>query len=169
MFDAWKQRWRDAGTIRRLCEDAEALARVDGQASAGSEHMVQACLGLADGSAQAVFKGLGVTAAGYREAVHRQYEVALALLGIGGADAAHQPAAPPVARPSRLYRAAPSGQALVQRLAAAAPARAGRPLWGADVLLAVAEERYSVAARAFGALGVEPHRIEQVARAVLHR
>lgn len=166
MFDTWKQRWRDASTIRHLCEDAEALARMDGQTAAGSEHLVQACLGLADGSAQAVFKGLGVTAASYREAVHRQYADALALLGIGGADTARV-AAPPAAAAPRLYQAAPSGQALMQRLAAAASARAGRPLCGADVMLAVAEERYSVAARAFAALGVEPRRLEQVARAVL--
>lgn len=165
MLSMLKRKFHDVKTLSALATAAEQLARSAGRVKPGSEHFVLAALGLPDGSAGQVFETLGLSESRFREALVTQQRQALASLGIE-APAMHEPAAPAAPAPA-LYEADASGQALVQRLAASAPARAPRALMGADLLLAVAQEEHSAAARAFRVLGVSSQALGDAARAVL--
>ncbi|MBL0728252.1 Clp protease N-terminal domain-containing protein [Piscinibacter sp. HJYY11] len=157
MFTTLKVRWQDMRTIARLCTAAENIAR----AEPGSEHLVLASLELPDGSSREVFARLGLSREAFAEAIQAQFTDALGSVGLNV-----PPSEPEVANSAKargmLYRAAPSGQALIQRLVHMPRRQARQPLAGADILLAVAEEQFSIAARAFARLGI---RREQLAAA----
>ena len=165
MFDAIKCKFRDVATIASLSGEAERLARGDGTPTPGSEHFVLAAIALPDNTALQAFERLGLTGESFAAAIRAQYLSSLDHLGLGaGSRPSATPASPAAVRPApKLYTAAASGQALMQRIAERAPDRRSRPLLGADVLLAAGEERYSVAARAFGHLGIVPSQQEAAA------
>jgi ATP-dependent Clp protease ATP-binding subunit ClpA len=168
MFAILKRKMQDVQTLSALATAAEQVARGAGRVKPGSEHFVLAALGLPDGSAGEVFAALGLSEAGFREALVSQQRQALARVGVELLAEPNESAPRPPAAPApTLYEAEASGQALVQRLAASAPARAPRALRGADVLLAVAQEEHSVAARAFRLLGVSSQALGEAARGVL--
>ena len=157
MFKTLRVRLQDMRTLARLCTTAENLARTE----PGSEHLVLASLDLPDGSSRDAFARLGVSREAFAEAIQAQFADALGSVGLkvpaGEADVTNSTKAP-----SLLYRAAPSGQALIQRLVHMPRRQARQPLAGADILLAVAEEQFSIAARAFARLDI---RREQLAAA----
>lgn len=146
LFAGLRRRFNDARTLARLCKAAEREARAAGQTEPGAEHFLLAALALPDGSARRAFEKLGIAPAQVRDAIERQYAAAL-----GGADL--EPGAPLPGDGAGAYRAAASGQELMQALARR-PDREGG-LSGSDVLRAIAAMRHGVAARALRELGLD--------------
>jgi hypothetical protein len=154
MFATVKKHFNDAKTLSALCAAAEGAARKAGASKPGSEHFVLGALELADNTGLATFTRLGITREAFAQAIRDQFTNALGSVGISVPEGlVSHPAAASRPKPT-LYEAEPSGQRLVQRLAEARGSRAGRPLVGADVLLAVTHEEFTVATRAFRVLGV---------------
>lgn len=155
MFTVLKRHFRDARTLTKLCKTAEDLAREHGRARPASEHFVLAALELPDGTAQETFKRLSLAKSGFIAAVEAQRACALAAVGVTAIPSPTATSAQELLPPKgKLYQAEPSGQSLIQRLAASRRARKGRMLLGADVLLAAAQEVNSSAGRAFQELGI---------------
>ncbi|HEV7305804.1 Clp protease N-terminal domain-containing protein [Ensifer sp.] len=102
------------GTIRLLCERAEANALLDQQREPGAEHFLLASLDLPDGTARLAFEKAGIEPDAQRAAIERQYADALSAVGLR----ADVPSGAPMAANSGLYRAAASGQEIVEQLAA---------------------------------------------------
>lgn len=144
-------------TIARLCTAAEHIAG----AEPGSEHLVLASLDLPDGSSREAFARLGLSREAFADAIQAQFADALGSVGLELPASEATTETSPKPR-SMLYRAAPSGQALIERLVQSPRRAARQPLAGADILLAVAEEHFSIAARAFARLDI---RREQLAAA----
>jgi ATP-dependent Clp protease ATP-binding subunit ClpA len=157
MFKTLRVRFQDVRTIARLCTLAENIAR----AEPGSEHLVLASFELPDGTTREAFSRLGHSREAFAEAIQAQFADALGSVGLKlpAEEAAPQASSKPH---SMLYRAAPSGQALIERMVHSPRREARQPLAGADILLAVAEEQFSIAARALARLGI---RREQLAAA----
>lgn len=166
MLVTLKNKFKDAGTLSALCSEAERIAHLHDNEVPGSEHFVLASLCLEDGTARRALASLGATPEAFEEAIRAQFVEALRHAGIEAAPDANPDLArsPRVPNTSKLYRAAPSGQTMVQRLASTAATRKARPLLAADILLVVAEEEFSSAARALGILGITPQQLVQAAR-----
>jgi hypothetical protein len=143
-----KQRLKDVGTIKTLCQAAEAHALREGQDEPGAEHFLLAALDLPDGTARRAFQRVGADPAALEPAIARQYAEPLRALGIDEIPA--EPA--PLKSGKGLYRAAASGQEVLQALAAN---RASGGLIGAHVAAVVAAMPHGVAARALRAMGVD--------------
>ena len=169
MFASVKARFQDTKTIAHLCTDAEQCARAAGRVKPGSEHFVLAALQLPDGSAALVFRQLGIDAEAFSQAIATQFAQALAAVGVVVAPSAQacSTASAAVAPAPTLFEAEASGQALMQRLATARHLREGRGLLSADVLLACAQEEYTIARRAFTSLGVTQQRLTELAKDAL--
>lgn len=165
MFASVKVRFLDTKTIALLCKEAEQSARAEGRVKPGSEHFVLAALTLPDDTARHAFRSLGIDADAFRQAVATQFADALVAVGVvvtpsvavGAGSSAH------VAPASNLYEAEPSGQALMQWIAASRNARPARCLMSADVLLASAQQEHSIASRAFASLGVSKQQLADAA------
>jgi Clp amino terminal domain, pathogenicity island component len=154
MFDKLKQHLGDMGTIKTLCEAAEAAANRDLQAQPGAEHFVLAALGLPDGSAARVFKRLNIDANGFRQALQDVHHRALSAAGVGAAQIKHSEAnVPPLPRPSGVYAATSSGQAVLQGLAALRKRGMIGPLLGVHVLEVVSAMQHGTTIQAFELLG----------------
>jgi ATP-dependent Clp protease ATP-binding subunit ClpA len=166
MFQQLRQRVRDMRTVSALCQDAERHANATGQREPGAEHFLLAALELPDGSARRAFERVRTEPARLREAIERQYEQALRHMGLdaSGLDDGGD-AAPPIATPTGLYRAAPSGQAVVQGLQALRELDPRKPLLGAHVVALVADMERGVAARSLQAMGIERGSLGAAARA----
>ncbi|MCJ8053129.1 Clp protease N-terminal domain-containing protein [Shinella curvata] len=159
MFSSIKARFQNIGTIKALCEGAERHAREDGQRDAGAEHFLLAAFDLPDGTARRAFAAIGADSAGLRPAIERQYADGLKLVGLDPtlSDVFAAPAPPK----QKLYDAAPSGQAVMQALAAE---RVGhRPLLGAHVVDVVAGMPHGVAARALRVMGIDAAALQAAA------
>jgi hypothetical protein len=157
MLKTMMQAARDAGTLRLLCETAEAIARSEGQPEPTAEHFVLAALDLPDGAARRVFGRLGLDGADFRPALVEAEREALRQVGIG--DALIEQAlgkGAPLPPPSGLYEAAPTGQVVVQEMARLRRRGVSGPLDGAHVLKVVAEMRHGSAVRALRQMGAEP-------------
>ena len=165
MFASIKARFQDTKTIARLCAEAEQSARAEGRVKPGSEHFVLAALKLPDDTARHAFRSLGIDAKAFSKAISTQFAEALAAVGVVVAQSAEVSitSSVGVAPAPTLYEAEPSGQALVQRLAATRKSRETRCLMGADVLLAIAREEHTIAIRAFASLGVTKQQLTEVA------
>ncbi len=102
---------------------------------------------------------------GFSKAMATQFADALAAVGVVVTRSAQAgtTSSVDVAPAPALYEAEPSGQALMQRIAATRHSRATRCLMGADVLLASAQEEHTIAARAFAALGVTKPQLTEAA------
>ena len=171
MFSTIKQRFRDVSTINALCSGAEKLANANGQKEPGAEHLVLSALELPDGTARKAFRRIHVDPDGFRAAIARQYKDALQNIGIALApEAAIADEASAVAAGTGLYKAQASADALMQTLAGDIMAKEhevdpAAPLLGAHVILAATAAQYSVAARAFRAMGIDPVKLAEAATA----
>ncbi len=154
MFAQLKQRFSDMGTIKLLCEAAELEANADHQGAPGAEHFVLAALQLPDGSAQRVFAKLEITGDDFRNALRELHRSALASAGVDGAQiSASESSVPPLPRPSGIYNAAPSGEAVVKGLAALRKRGVHGPLAGVHVLEVTSAVQHGMTAKAFQLLG----------------
>jgi ATP-dependent Clp protease ATP-binding subunit ClpA len=165
MLQKLRQRVIDVRTISALCQAAEGRANADGQREPGAEHFLLAALELPDGSARRAFERLRADPTRLREAIEQQYVQALRHVGIdaSGLDGCDDDA--PSFETPRLYRAAPSGQAIVQGLQALRDQVPHKPLLGAHVVALVADMERGVAARALRVMGVERGSLSAAARA----
>lgn len=144
----------DMRTIKALLTRAEDIARALGDREPAAEHLLLSALELPDGTARRAFERVGVQPDDVAGAVQRQYDEALAAVGIVAPGATTEPRPLPGRRPA-LAGFAPSGRAAFQ--AAATRARGRRPprLTAADVVAAVCEQERGTAARALAVLGVD--------------
>ena len=155
MFDRLRHRLRDVGTLKTLCEAAEQHARRAGQDQPGAEHFVLAALDLPEGSARRAFGRLHADAGSFAAAIEAQHRDALAAVGLAPAAWPEPPAGATGAPAAGLYRAQPSGQALLQALARQRERAGDIPLIGAHVLAAAAEPAQGITARTLRAMGVD--------------
>ena len=171
MFKTIRQRCRDMGTIKTLCFEAEKLANAEGQKEPGAEHFVLSALALPDGTARKAFLRIHADPDNFRAAITQQYEDALQNVGIAlPRDAEISSELTPVPTSKGLYKTQPSAQALMQTLTREImkkeqKADSTAPLLSAHVLLAATSAQYSVAARAFRAMGVDPAKLAEAASA----
>ena len=163
MFNGLKARFNDMATLRTLCDGAERLALLDQQTRPGAEHFLLAALDLKDGTARLAFEKAGADPAALRPAIDRQYDDALQSIGIRltGTGAKR----PPLPGNTGLYDAAPSGQALMQDLAASR--RDHRPLLGAHVVAIAAGMEHGVVARALRIMGISPDSLKSAAEEIV--
>lgn len=165
MFNRIKARFESMGTIRTLCEQAEQHARRDQQREPGAEHFVLAALDLPDGTARRAFEAIGADAAGFRPAIERQYGEALRLVGLDPAVSPHAAELEPLPSQRAVFDAAPSGQAVMQRLAEGR--KEHNPLVGAHVVSIVAGMPHGVAARALRIMGVDTKTLQDAADRII--
>ena len=157
MLKKMMQAARDAGTLKLLCEKAEALARAEGRPEPEAEDFVLAALALPDGAAARVLARLGLDDGGFKAALIEQERQALRQVGVGDVvidRTAGQ--SKPLPAPSGLYDAAPSGKLVVQELARLRKRGVSGPLDGSHVLKVVAEMGHGRAVRALRLMGAEP-------------
>lgn len=171
MFNTIKQRFHDMRTIKALCFGAEKLANANGQKEPGAEHFVLAALELPDGTARKAFERIHADPNCFRTAITQQYEDALQNVGIAlPHDATITDEATPVPTGTGVYKTQPSAQALMQTLTREImvkeqKADSAAPLLGAHVILAATTAQYGVAVRAFWAMGADPAKLAEAARA----
>jgi len=160
MFHPLKQRFADIRTIDRLCRAAEARALEDGQREPAAEHFLLAALDLPDGGARRAFASAGADPDALKAAIAAQYDDALDKIGVDLGGLAEPVAA--TARPGP-YIAAPSGQALMRRLADDHGSGRRALLGGAHVVAVAAEAPHGVVARALRVMGVDRDKLRQAA------
>ena len=171
MFKTIRQRFRDMGTIKALCFEAEKLANAEGQKEPGAEHFVLSALALPDGTARKAFLRINADPDNFRVAIAQQYEDALQNLGIAlPNDAEISDEATPIPTSKGPYKAQPSAQALMQTLTREImvkeqKANSTAPLLSAHVVLAATSAQYGVAARAFRAMGIDSASLANAAKA----
>lgn len=161
MFASLKRRTREIATISALCSAAEKHACAAGLQQPGAEHFLLAAFDLPDGAARRVFEKIGANPQQFGAAIERQYREALQDIGVE-VPAMEEPAQS-VAPASGVYRAQPSGQAVMQRLAEQRSATT--PLSSAHVVLAVVTSEHGVAPRALRSMGVDREQLLRAARA----
>lgn len=171
MFKTIRQRFRDMGTIKTLCFEAEKLGNADGQKEPGAEHFVLSALALPDGTARKAFQRIHADPESFHAAIAKQYEDALKNAGIAlPCDAEISREATPIPTSKGLYKTQPSAQALMQTLTREImkkeqKADSTAPLLSAHVLLAATSAQYGVAARAFRAMGIDSAKLAEAATA----
>ena len=148
MFDTFKRRWRDTGTLQTLFVSAERHANQDGQTEPGAEHLVMAALEMQDGTARKAFQRVGANLTMFSEAIAQQHVEALRAIGIEPSTVAPLIDGPPVSSTKGLYKAQASAQALVQKLTETKPFNVALPLLSADILIAAATGQHTIAVRA---------------------
>lgn len=160
MFEGIKSKLNDMGTIKILCERAEAHALQDQQREPGAEHFLLAALDLPDGTARLAFERVGAEPDNLKAAIEQQYGESLRSIGF----AVDAPRDGSMSANSGTYQAAPSGQEVMQGLAATRKDHG--PLLGAHVVGIVAGMSHGVAARALRALGVDSATLKSIAEAI---
>ncbi|WP_176556390.1 Clp protease N-terminal domain-containing protein [Rubellimicrobium rubrum] len=166
MFNGLKARLNDMATLRSLCEQAERQALLDQQTKPGAEQFLLAALDPKDGTARLAFEKAGADPAALRPAIARQYEDALHSIGIrltGGTRPGTERR--PLPAPAGIYDPAPSGQALMQELAASR--KDHRPLLGAHVVAITAGMEHGVVARALRLMAVDPGILKSAAEVTI--
>lgn len=171
MFKTIRQRFRDMGTIKALCFEAEKLANAEGQEEPGAEHFVLSALTLPDGTARKAFLRMHADPDNFRAAIAQQYEDALQNLGIALPHDAEIPGeATTIPTSKGPYKAQPSAQALMQTLTQGnmvkeQKADSTAPLLSAHVLLAATSAQYGVVARALRVMGIDSASLADAAKA----
>jgi ATP-dependent Clp protease ATP-binding subunit ClpA len=164
MLQRLKLRLRDMATIKALCEAAERHAQRCGEPEPGAEHFLLSALELQDGTAQRAFERAGADPNGLCDAIAAQYEAALRSVGLDPATLHAHDNDPDVVPPTRnIYDAQPSGQAVMQALAARKQEDKDEPLLGAHVVTVIAAMKLGVAARALRTMGVDPETLATAA------
>ncbi len=164
-FSTLKKRIRDMGTIKALCLGAERHANADGQKEPGAEHFLLSALELPDGTARKAFEKIQLDPNRFHQAIAQQYDDALRSIGIEAPPhASIDSAALPVTSRQGIYKAQPSSQILMQRLAEQQKAEPDIPLLGAHVIMAVVAARYGVAVRALQSMGADLEKLANAAR-----
>lgn len=154
MFKKLTQNLKDMGTIKQLSEAAERIANEEHQAAPGAEHFALAALQLPDGSAARILQKLGVSPDALRQAIREQERQSLRAIGVAEEQiATSETDVPPVPEPRGPYTAQPSGQAMMQGLAALRQRGVAGPLIGAHVFQVVWTMRHGPLVRAFRLLG----------------
>jgi hypothetical protein len=163
MLQRFSQRMRDMRTLSALCRSAERHALAEGQSRPGAEHFLLAALELTDGTAGRAFERVQADPDRFRAAIARQYAQALRQVGVdvSGLDTGEDSAV----SAAGIYRAAPSGQSVVQGLAELRARDRDAPPLGAHVIEVIAGMERGVAVRALQAMGVEPASLAAAARA----
>jgi ATP-dependent Clp protease ATP-binding subunit ClpA len=167
MLEGLKSKLQSVRTISRLCQAAEAYALQDGQHEPGAEHFLLAAFDLPDGTARLAFEELGADPQALRSAIADQYGDALRAIGI---EAEKMPDPSGTARlqvRNGPFAAAPSGQEIMQELAAQRGEH--RPLLGAHIVAVVAGMSQGVAARALRSMGVDRDALKAQAKAIAAR
>jgi ATP-dependent Clp protease ATP-binding subunit ClpA len=157
MLQRVKSKLADIGVIKFLSETAEAYALQDQQREPGAEHLLLAALDLPDGAARRAFEQAGASPDGLKAAIQKQYDDGLGSLGLK----ADSPLSTPMTANAGVYRAAASGQDVMQKLAALKKGRT--PLNGAHVVSVIAGLSEGVAARALRILDVDLSRLKAAA------
>ena len=161
MFASIKRRAQEVATIAALCSAAEKHACAAGQQQPGAEHFLLAAFDLPDGAARRVFDKIGADPKHLDGSIERQYKEALQGMGIE-LPALDEPAQT-VAPTKGVYRAQPSGEAVMQRLAEQRTSQT--PLSSAHVVLAVVSSEHGVVARALRSMGIDREQLMRAARA----
>ena len=170
MFNAIRQRFRDAQTLRALCFGAEEHANSQGQRAPGTEHFVLAALDLPDCTAGRAFSLLGITPHAYRTSIEKQYVSALSSIGVPPESFAKVDDGSFAVPPSRgAYRTQPSAQSMMgvltrEIMKSEQKLDSSSALLGAHVLLAASAAHRGVCARTFLDLGVEPAQLANAAK-----
>lgn len=148
MFRKLRRRLADMRALTELMTSAERLARADGLDRPGSEHVVAAAINHPDGRAAAMLAPHGVDAERFLEAIRRVHARALDEVGIHPGDDldAELPAA---SAGTGAFRAEPSAQDLLQRVAANAEG-----FDSAAFVREAAEVRHGTVALVFEELGL---------------
>lgn len=170
MFKTIRQRFRNMGTIKALCLEAEKFANADGQKEPAAEHFVLSALALPDGTARKAFLRINADPNDFRAAIARQYEEALKNVGVAippDAIVASEETSLPT---GPIYKVQPSAQALMQTMIYEIVVKEQKenpaaPLLGAHVLLAATTAQYGVAARAIRAMGIDSASLANAAKA----
>lgn len=108
---------KDMKALAELMTNAERIARADGVELPGSEHVVAAAIDHSDGKAASLARSHGVDAERFLAEVRRLHAAALDQIGVTEPAGAIDSALPDQPDPSSVYRAAPSAQQLLQRVA----------------------------------------------------
>ncbi|KQW25445.1 hypothetical protein ASE36_21140 [Rhizobium sp. Root274] len=167
MFESLRTKFRSAKTITRLCKTAEAYALKDGQHDPGAEHFLLAALDLPDGTARMAFEELGADPRTVRSAIADQYRDALRAIGVEITEMPTPSEAAPLLSKDILFEAAPSGQEIIQKLAA--KRHYHRPLLSAHIVSVVTDAPQGVAARALRKLGIDRDELRARAEAIAER
>lgn len=165
MFNKIKQRMRDVSTINALCLGAEKFANEQGQKEPGAEHFVLAALELPDGTARKAFERIHVDPDAFQAAITQQYQDALRNVGIHSALSNETV---PIPSSTKIYKAQPSAQSLMQELVRQRKDDSEVPLLGAHIIMAATNARYSVAARALRAMDIDVKKLTEAATAEIH-
>lgn len=112
-----RRRTKDMKALTELMTTAERFARADGVELPGSEHVVAAAIDHSDGRAGALAGAHGVDAEQFLAEVRRVHADALDEIGIEERDNAIDSALPDEGEPIGPYRATPSAQQLLKRVA----------------------------------------------------
>lgn len=163
MLNQIRLRLMDMKTLKTVLETSEARARADGVAEPGAEHLVMAALDLPEDTARRAFERVGADPAGFVPAVARQFDEALAKVGVEAAGSQTDPHALP-GEGTGVFRSQPSARTLMERLARDRPLGSSRPLTGADVVLAALGSDVGTVARALAVMGVDREALVDVCR-----
>lgn len=164
MFDSIRNKFKDIRTISQLCTAAEKWALAEGQSQPGAEHFLLATFDLPDGSARRVFERLQKNPDELPRAIHQQYADALQNLGMDGSQLPPAKSTAPAPPGYGVYKAQPSGQAVMQALAKLRQGPQSRPLLGCDMLLVISQMQHGVAARALRRMGIDLARLAEEAQ-----
>lgn len=157
MLKKLTQTLRDMRSIKTLCEAAERIAAAEHHRAPGAEHFVLAALELPDGSAARVFAKLGISAEAFTEALRDEHRTALRAAGMGDEKiAGSERDVPPLPQPRGPYTAAPSGEAVLQGLAALRKCGVTGPLLGVHVLEVVSTMQHGTTLQALASLHRSP-------------
>lgn len=161
MLNGIKAKLASIGTLKALCENAEKYALQDQQREPAAEHFLLAAIDLPDNTGQQTFREIGADAGGVRGAIRSQYAQSLRDVGLSVSD---YPDPVPLLGEGGIYRAAASGEAVLQQLAATRSNH--HPLIGAHVVAVVATFEQGVAARALRSMGIDLAALKKAAEAI---
>jgi ATP-dependent Clp protease ATP-binding subunit ClpA len=163
MLGSITKKFNDMRIISALCTSAEKHALAEGQKLPGAEHFMLAAFELPDGSAKRILARLGKNPGQLQQAVQQQYADALQSIGVE-TQADLQNSSAHLAPNIGIFKAQPSGQALMQALATTKKEEGNTPLLSCHVLLVIAQMQNGVAARALRKLGIDLAQLQQETR-----
>ena len=155
---------RDMRTINQLLTEAEAEARRAGEETAGPEHLLLAATTLPDGAASRALERVGIDPQRLRAAIDQVHASALGAVGIvvedspGGTAQMRGPV-------TGAFQSTPQAQRVFHQAVALSKSTKPSRLQGAHVVATIADLEHGTVVRALTALGVDPERLREAARA----